>query len=793
MRIKSYLKRVSAIILGICFLFVTIPLVQNDVFAISLDDRSIYDVSGEYKSGDCNLASNVYMLRRAAINRGSSSWKNITLGSLRSKATSNGKNAMKNNYNHEHDGVKYSISHGNLSGTVNQKTQTLEKLLASHPEGIVVWGGAAAIDNSHKKPYSHAVLITKYSNGTFYCADPTHNKGNYNKGIETLENSTIIGLDCLTGYWYLKSASEPKCEHNYTTKYETAHPHYMYKQCTKCGETISTQTTGYSADCKVCRSSNKCGENVTWSYNEENHTVYITGTGKMADFSVTEGSWGKESTAPWAELNPLRFVVEEGVTTIGNYAFYNESSDIFLPKSISSIGTGAFSSTDDYEDARVFGYSGKVKNAAEKAKRKFYDLGVIEKQLCGRNLKWDFNRTTGALTISGTGPMHSFITSQDIQEGVDENKVIVPWERFKREIRKVVIGSGVTSIGKGVFAGMTLNEVSIANTVTEVDDYAFYGSNLVSLDLPGSVKRVGKYAFTQVQSITLHEGLETIDDYGLPHILRSPSILRIPDTVKKIGTQDIWSADWDEVSANPSIVYGKKGSYAEKWVQQNEHKMKFVGRTAGTAKMLFFNETSGELEIQKPSLRRYSEGNREASFAISGSVMHGWTLYRSTSKSGEYEKVGSGKAGRISDDILYKKAYISADKIQPLGKTYYYKVRTYVKLNGKTYYSPYSDPVKRTIKPNSTRIRGVAKLKSGHIKVSFYYVQNIDAYQIYRSTRKTGGFKLIKTVSDERIFPSVTDTGVHKGKTYYYKVRTYATQNGKKIYSEYSPVVGKKV
>ena len=89
--------------------------------------------------------------------------------------------------------------------------------------------------------------------------------------------------------------------------------------------------------------SGTCGENLTWTFEPDTGTLTVSGTGAMADYEVPNGS---ESDSPWypyaSEITAV--VVEEGVTTIGEDAFYwcENLTDLTLPSTLVSIGHGAF-------------------------------------------------------------------------------------------------------------------------------------------------------------------------------------------------------------------------------------------------------------------------------------------------------------------------------------------------------------------------------------------------------------------------------------------------------------------
>ncbi|MBO5372989.1 MAG: fibronectin type III domain-containing protein [Lachnospiraceae bacterium] len=118
-------------------------------------------------------------------------------------------------------------------------------------------------------------------------------------------------------------------------------------------------------------------------------------------------------------------------------------------------------------------------------------------------------------------------------------------------------------------------------------------------------------------------------------------------------------------------------------------------------------------------------------------------------------------------------------------KNYNYKVRAYVVSDGVTYYGGFSNTIKVMTLPAKPKV----KVKAGddQIKISWKKIKGVSGYVIYRSTKKSGKYKKIKTLK-KASNTSYTNTNLSSGKRYFYKVRAYKTVKGKKIYSKYSTV-----
>ncbi|MFT3952541.1 MAG: hypothetical protein QM689_11465 [Oscillospiraceae bacterium] len=96
----------------------------------------------------------------------------------------------------------------------------------------------------------------------------------------------------------------------------------------------------------------------------------------------------------------------------------------------------------------------------------------------------------------------------------------------------------------------------------------------------------------------------------------------------------------------------------------------------------------------------------------------------------------------------------------------------------------YAGTITKTFKinPKATALTLTAGTKKAAVK--WTKVSGASGYELYRASSKTGTFTKVKTTTAT----AFTNTGLTKGKTYYYKVRTYKTVNSAKYYSAYSSV-----
>lgn len=104
---------------------------------------------------------------------------------------------------------------------------------------------------------------------------------------------------------------------------------------------------------------------------------------------------------------------------------------------------------------------------------------------CGNNATYSFERSTGTLTISGTGDMYGFS-----REGMIWN--IQPWREYSDNIKKVVVKEGITQIGSGSFYFcQNIEEVTLPNSVLNIERNAFmlykgYNTNPIDVYYIGS-------------------------------------------------------------------------------------------------------------------------------------------------------------------------------------------------------------------------------------------------------------------------------------------------------------------
>jgi hypothetical protein len=208
-------------------------------------------------------------------------------------------------------------------------------------------------------------------------------------------------------------------------------------------------------------------------------------------------------------------VIPDGVTSIGNYAFYNCSrlTSVTIPDSVTSIGSSAFYGcsglTSVYYTGDVAGWC----NIAFSSNPLFY----------AQNLYINNQLVTGDL----------------------------------------VIPDSVTSIGNYAFYNCSrLTSVTIPDSVTSIGSSAFYGcSSLTSITIPDSVKSIDWYAFyncSSLTSVTIPDNVTSIG-YRAFYGCKSLTSITIPDNVTSIGYQAFYNC------SSLKIVYYK--GTAEEWAK----------------------------------------------------------------------------------------------------------------------------------------------------------------------------------------------------------------------------------
>ncbi len=154
----------------------------------------------------------------------------------------------------------------------------------------------------------------------------------------------------------------------------------------------------------------------------------------------------------------------------------------------------------------------------------------------------------------------------------------------------------------------------------------------------------------------------------------------------------------------------------------------------------------------------------------------GYRISRSTSSKGNYQVLKTVKG---KSTTTYKDTKVSA------GKKYYYKVEAVYNNDGNRTYSDAS-AAKSGMALAKTTITSVKASDSRTLTLKWKKVEGAGGYQIYRSTFKSTGYKLVAEAGSDKV--SYKDSGLKAGQTYYYKVRAYKKSGSKKGVADFSAV-----
>lgn len=120
---------------------------------------------------------------------------------------------------------------------------------------------------------------------------------------------------------------------------------------------------------------------------------------------------------------------------------------------------------------------------------------IITSGTCGDSVTWSLNDEMDGeyeLRIEGKGSMSNYVLSSE-----------TPWYAYKKDIKHLVVESGVTSIGKYCFKNLyALYSVDLPEGLTKIGYGAFaYDTTLVSIVLPSSLDTLEDLAFDECKNL----------------------------------------------------------------------------------------------------------------------------------------------------------------------------------------------------------------------------------------------------------------------------------------------------
>ncbi len=262
--------------------------------------------------------------------------------------------------------------------------------------------------------------------------------------------------------------------------------------------------------------SGRCGENVTWTLDDEG-TLTISGTGAMNDYF--------DVSPPWDSDIITSIVIEEGVTSIGGSTFIQLSTlkNVTIGNDVMSIGDYAFSSCYAITSLSI-------------------GSGVTHIGSCAFSECFSLTNLTipNSVTIIGNSAFSNCTSLESVTIG--NNVMNIGDFAFSDcyALTNVSIGNSVTHIGFYAFHDCySLTSVIIPDSVTCISGYAFCGcTSLESVTIPNSVTNMEEGAFSgcsSLRSVTIPESLTSIVDYAFSGC-RSLASVTIPESVTEIGS-----------------------------------------------------------------------------------------------------------------------------------------------------------------------------------------------------------------------------------------------------------------
>ena len=261
-------------------------------------------------------------------------------------------------------------------------------------------------------------------------------------------------------------------------------------------------------------------------------TLTISGNGKMKD-------WRNSSDVAWyGNWKIKNVIINNGVTSIGNYAFYMcPSLNITIPNSVTSIGKSAFSYCSDLISITIPNSVTSIGNYA------FEYCSNLTSITIPNNVTSIGNRAFGSCrsltTINVDFNNEKYMSDNGVLFTKDK-KTLIQYPS-KKEGTEYLISQGVESIENYAFWGCgNLTNIIIPDSVTDIGISAFEDcTSLTSITIPSRVTGIGIEVFNGCISLTSinvdSNNEEYMSDNGVLYTKDKKTLIQYPS--KKEGME----------------------------------------------------------------------------------------------------------------------------------------------------------------------------------------------------------------------------------------------------------------
>lgn len=308
----------------------------------------------------------------------------------------------------------------------------------------------------------------------------------------------------------------------------------------------------------MAASSGKCGENLTWTLDDEGALV-VTGTGAMYNYD-------DEMNEKWDKTLIKTVLIGPAVTTIGTYAFSGCESltkVTLFNNALTTIGDFAFMWCINMKSITV---SSSVKTIKQYA---FAQCKALEDVVIGRSVS-----DIGMGVFSQCGALKSIKVNEGntTYDSRDDCNAIIQTEtnELVRGCQNTVIPNTVTSIGIGAFSdGYGLESIDIPNSVTSIKNSAFFKcKDLKHVTIGASVVSIGKYAFQEcfsLRSVAMGASVASIEEAAFAHC-RSLAKLTVNAAEPPICGKSVFaSVDQGSCTLYVRLEHAEKYKAADTW------------------------------------------------------------------------------------------------------------------------------------------------------------------------------------------------------------------------------------